>query len=376
MKLLREYINTVIVEAKFDMETTEISRAIVDQFKSNLESMGERDFTFSVSVPSAPIGQVEMSVSFDEYTTTYRLAGEYDDGIMRVQLDLPTSKNGSGVKTISSWLGELKGTIRHELEHALQDTRGELDDWRGYDFENVDDFIDYYYDPVEVEAFAVEIYKRAKTEKMPVTGFIDERVDKFTEEAEDFVYLGEMNKSDLRRHRLNIRDNIMKTIKGRFPSAIFESITRKHIMGLLIEQEVKFSGILKLMPSPEIVSSVSSLLQQLPPEAVPLPEDKFHVTLAHQSVLKPYRKQLKQLSKDGMLLPPPPAILDVNVEERVDEELGRKSWVVWVRNQADLKAYVQDVIQLVGGPPGDPEPFRRFHISIANLTGNPGDSVR
>ena len=153
-------------------------------------------------------------------------------------------------------------------------------------------------------------------------------------------------------------------------------LLREYIRGLLVEQEVKFSGILKLMPSPEIVSNVSFLLQQLPPEAVPLPEDKFHVTLAHQSVLKPYRKQLKQLSKDGMLPPPPPAILDANVEERVDEELGRKSWAVWVRNQADLKAYVQDVIQLVGGPSGDPEPFRRFHISIANLTGNPGDSVR
>ena len=153
-------------------------------------------------------------------------------------------------------------------------------------------------------------------------------------------------------------------------------LLREYIRDLLMEQEVKFSGILKLMPSPEIVSNVSSLLQQLPPEAVPLPEDKFHVTLAHQSVLKPYRKQLKQLSKEGMLPPPPPAILDVNVEERVDEELGRKSWVVWVRNQADLKAYVQDVIQLVGGPSGDPESSRRFHISIANLTGNPGDSVR
>ena len=155
-----------------------------------------------------------------------------------------------------------------------------------------------------------------------------------------------------------------------------ELMIREYIQGLLMEQEAKFSGILKLMPAPAIVSNVSSLLQQLPPEAVPLPEDKLHVTLAHQGVLKPYRKQLKQLSKEGMLPPPPPAILDVNVEERADEELGRKSWVVWVRNQADLKAYVQDVIQLVGGPPGDPEPSRHFHISIANLTGNPGDSVR
>jgi hypothetical protein len=154
------------------------------------------------------------------------------------------------------------------------------------------------------------------------------------------------------------------------------SLLREYIRGLLIEQEVKFSGILKLMPSPEIVSIVSSLLQQLPPEAVPLPEDKFHVTLAHQSVLKPYKKQLKQLSKEGALPPPPPAILEGIVDERVDEELGRKSWVVWIRNQADFKVYVQEVIQLAGGPPGDPEPSRRFHVSIANLTGNPGDSVR
>jgi hypothetical protein len=100
------------------------------------------------------------------------------------------------------------------------------------------------------------------------------------------------------------------------------------------------------------------------------------VTLAHQSVLKPYKKQLKQLSKDGMLPPPPAVTLEGTVEERSDEALDRKSWVVWVSNQDELKTYVQDVIQLVGGSPGDPEPSRRFHVSIANLTGNPGDSVR
>ena len=158
------------------------------------------------------------------------------------------------------------------------------------------------------------------------------------------------------------------------------SLLREYIRKLLTEQEVKFTGILKLMPSPAIVSSVSSLLQQLPPEAVPLPEDKFHVTLAHQSVLKPYRKQLKQLAKDGMLPPAPPIDLEGGWEMRssgnMPNELGRKSWVVWVKNQADLKMYVQEVIQMVGGPPGDPEPSRQFHISIANLTGNPGDSVR
>jgi len=152
-------------------------------------------------------------------------------------------------------------------------------------------------------------------------------------------------------------------------------LLREYIRELLMEQEVKFSGILKLMPSPSVTSAVNSLLSDLPAHAVPLPEDKFHVTLAHQSVLKPYRKQLKKLAKAGELPPPPAAIIGGDVEHRPDPELGRESWVVWVENQADMRDYVNEVMELVGGPP-NPEPSRRFHISIANLTGNPGDSVK
>ena len=137
-------------------------------------------------------------------------------------------------------------------------------------------------------------------------------------------------------------------------------------------EQVKFSGILKLMPDANIVASALLLSKQLPPEAVLMPEDKFHVTLIHQGILKPYRKELKTME----LPPAPPAILETSIEERNDAAQGKKSWVVWLQNQAEMKAYVQEVMQLLGAPADDPEPDRRFHISIANLTGNPGDSVR
>ena len=142
-----------------------------------------------------------------------------------------------------------------------------------------------------------------------------------------------------------------------------------------LNEEVKFSGILKLMPDPEIISQAKSLIGTLPPEAVPLGDDRLHVTLAHQSVLKPFKKQLKAMAKAGELPPAPPVILSNDWEERVDEELGRKSWVAWVENQDELRNYVNQIMELLGGPP-DPEPERRFHISLANLTGNPGDSVK
>ena len=142
-----------------------------------------------------------------------------------------------------------------------------------------------------------------------------------------------------------------------------------------LNEEVKFSGILKLMPDPEIISQAKSLIDTLPPEAVPLGDKRLHVTLAHQSVLKPFKKQLQAMTTTGELPPAPPVILSNEWEERVDEELGRKSWVAWVENQDELRNYVNQIMELVGGPP-DPEPARRFHISLANLTGNPGDSVK
>jgi hypothetical protein len=149
------------------------------------------------------------------------------------------------------------------------------------------------------------------------------------------------------------------------------NLLREYIRELLVE-EVKFSGILKVMPDANAIASVLILANQLPSEAVMLPEDKFHVTLIHQGILKPYRKELK-----SMVFPtPPPVILETFIEERVDKVQNKRSWVVWLQNQSEIKTYVQEVMSLLGAPPGDPEPNRKFHISIANLTGNTSDSVK
>ena len=138
-----------------------------------------------------------------------------------------------------------------------------------------------------------------------------------------------------------------------------------------LTEEVKYGGILKLKPTPEIISQAKAVMADLPPEAVPLPDKALHITLIHQDILKPYREKIK-----GMALPPEPeVILAPGYEEKVDEALERKSWVVQVENQEDLREYVNEVMALVKGPP-DPEPNRIFHITLANLTGNSGDSVK
>jgi len=59
---------------------------------------------------------------------------------------------------------------------------------------------------------------------------------------------------------------------------------------------VKFTGILKLVPSTETLEEIRLLSESLPGESVVLHDDRLHVTLVHQSHLKPYRSALKALS--------------------------------------------------------------------------------
>jgi hypothetical protein len=188
------------------------------------------------------------------------------------------------------------------------------------------------------------------------------------------------------------------------------SLLREYIRELLTEQSLKYSGILKLMPSPDVINQANNIITTLPAETEvpwwgeldisnpkvrcridekgktlcetrPLQPDKFHVTLVHQSMLKTYKKQLKVLDKAGWpdLLQPPPIVLDPQWEQRDDPELQRRSWVAWVQNQEVVGAYLNKIMEIIGAPMNIWEietPQRRFHVSLANLTGERKDSAR
>ncbi len=138
----------------------------------------------------------------------------------------------------------------------------------------------------------------------------------------------------------------------------------------LSEEQVKYQGILKMALSPIIVAEAEAMQAMLPEEAIRLEEKDLHVTLVHQSVLKPFRKQIKNMD----LPSPPPVILEDEVWQR--ESMGKKSWAVRLKNQEEMREYVKNIMELLGSQNTNPEPERVFHISLANLTGNPHDSVR
>jgi hypothetical protein len=181
-------------------------------------------------------------------------------------------------------------------------------------------------------------------------------------------------------------------------------ITRKQLRTLiaevtkqdtLSEAVVKYSGIVKMILPEELRELLTIEIEKLPNHAIPLDninniekplkDMPFHITLLHQSAfkdpsLKPHRKSLKKIAiteYNGTINFSPEVIY------RQDPVLGRETWALFVDDltQAQLETYVRELINSLA--PGEADrilsqydPGRKFHISLANLTGRPGDSVR
>jgi len=142
----------------------------------------------------------------------------------------------------------------------------------------------------------------------------------------------------------------------------------------LKEGEVKFSGILKAKPDPAIIAEIENRQKNLPKDAIIIANKDLHVTLIHQDFLKPFRGQIKTMTFEDA----PPIILDTGVIIKTDSsgDINKKSWAINLANQSEMRDYVADVMERLGADLTNPEPERVFHISIANLTGNPHDSVK
>jgi len=123
-------------------------------------------------------------------------------------------------------------------------------------------------------------------------------------------------------------------------------------------------------------TSIDSLIKDMPAEPkgstmTKLPDDKMHVTLTSIKSFKPFKDKLKdfQLPED---------IKFPNVElgnaKFVYREDGKTTYVAAVKNQNDIKEFVDKIYQKIGET--NPEPNRFFHITLANnQDGDPFKSI-
>ena len=152
------------------------------------------------------------------------------------------------------------------------------------------------------------------------------------------------------------------------------------------------AGIFKV-PAIFLNMAASCFFNQLQNEAqkrglVLLDAQKWHITLIHQSFLKTLSKLVKK-KKAELILPTFPDLLFFNGQDNGEEvrmvmDVNPKTeeiretlrLVLCDADQEALQQYVAQFCELNGVELDDFEKGRIFHISFANKTGLPGDSVR
>ena len=143
-----------------------------------------------------------------------------------------------------------------------------------------------------------------------------------------------------------------------------EWIQEKKIFSENYQPEV--TGILKVKPeSSDLVDLQNKVLEKFP-DLTPLAQDKLHVTMLHQKLAKPLAKVAIPALESQLSF-------DTKHVYSVERE-GKKSVFVVVNEQEALRSYMNNLGKNLGIEL-QIEPSRLYHVTLANLTGNPVDSV-
>lgn len=205
MKKLFENWRKFVNEAKFEAETTELTRKVVKYVKSTIlpyikdelkepsnpdQPMPMRPLSLTgKQLPQALQGRMyEIAFKFYiDYNIADRMNQNYSVGAAygRDDIDIEfshaqvTSYLGKDFseKDLSGYLEELKTSLIHELQHSGQtdDVLNTAPDW--VDFNTIDGLRKYYASEAEVDAKAKELYKLAKMKKIPFSEALDKELE-------------------------------------------------------------------------------------------------------------------------------------------------------------------------------------------------------
>jgi hypothetical protein len=151
----------------------------------------------------------------------------------------------------------------------------------------------------------------------------------------------------------------------------------------------KFTGIIQLAVDVEFEPQLQALIDTLvSTDDRWVPVNKIHCTLLHQKYPKLHQssdglrgdKALKALFKSSYTAPSVTLKLGP-VSHCHDTAAGRESLIAPVLNVDEVRSFRDEILSTAGLDPeqfvssfDDDERNRMFHISLCNLTGNPGDS--
>jgi len=124
-----------------------------------------------------------------------------------------------------------------------------------------------------------------------------------------------------------------------------------------------------LLKDPNIKTSIDDLIKNMPAEPkgstmTKIPDDKMHITLTSIKSSKPFKDKLKDFQLPEDIKFPNVELGNAGFVYRED---GKTTYVAAVKNQNDIKEFVDKIYQKIGET--NPEPNRFFHITLANNQG-------
>jgi hypothetical protein len=190
---LRGFIQKTLQEGVMEHETTILSRQIINWMKVNRDQKHLPAF-------DTTIGDIDVLVNFMRYggplkTGLASFKSSAGQKLIELKVLLPTEFNET---QLNEFIPELKGKIRHELEHAQQKKRSPEkitkgshytnDQYKNMDYDpslrspygSAENARSYFLTPIEIEAHVMELYKKAKMKKVPLIELINQKMSEIT----------------------------------------------------------------------------------------------------------------------------------------------------------------------------------------------------
>ncbi len=256
MKILRQYIKQILFEGRYEAETTQISRNVVNWTKEKLTKglpqdevpKYKRDYPYHnlgirmFDVPPSLKGQlnrltatIKVDPDLNVMQDTFEIAGKAGtstSGSKDLQIQIFLRKDFT-LQDMNNFIADLKQTIIHELEHTGQsqeilDTADPHDGY-GYDWNKLSGLRNYYSSQAELEAYAKGAYKKAKVKGITYPEAIDEKLvssmKTFIRRYEKHVAAGvadrlDYNEQDLRDYfQKELRNKLLDIARKKYPGA-------------------------------------------------------------------------------------------------------------------------------------------------------------
>lgn len=233
MKMILESWNQYLQEGKFDKETTALVYELIPRIKNFLEETEKSEFHWQFPGTEFGVEIVVLRARRGSVTLDPRTSGAMRVGTAMSDNEyLNIRKGQENVRMIeinvfipdewedSMWqelLSNLRGTVRHELEHSGQYIKGNMESSGGHK-ENVDEILKYYLTNSEVEAYVAGIYKRAKSGKVDFSQVLENTLGKIRYR----LFNAAIDEEELKKAKSGykkIKDTWISYAKKRFPGA-------------------------------------------------------------------------------------------------------------------------------------------------------------